>query len=106
MHEHVNRVGVAEPIAGRQRVARVQLRRIIGTERSGDAPLGVARVALGSVGFGENDDVAGLRERQRGAQAGDATADDEKLAAHIHFGILPMHNARGSMINAAELPEH
>ncbi len=100
VHEHVNRVDVAEPIAGRQRIARVQLRRIISTERGRDAALRVARIALGGVSLGEHDDVAGLRERERGTQAGDAAADDEKVAAHIHFAILSMQNARSSIHTA------
>ena len=38
----------------------------------------------------EDDDVADIGQRQRGAQSGDAAADDEKIAVHIH-GCYPIN---------------
>src|SRR6185503_9581847 len=89
-HEHVHRLGIAQPVAGGDRVARVQRRRVVGTERRRDAALRVAGVALAGVRLREHDDVAGLGERQRGTQARDAAADDEEVSAYIHWVMLPM----------------
>ena len=87
-NEHIDSSGVAEAIARRNRVLRVQRGRIIGTEGRGNAPLCIAGVAFAWIGLRKNDDVARIRERQRGAQTGDSAADDEEVSAHIHFGML------------------
>ena len=87
-NEHIDSSGVAEAIARRNRVLRVQRGRIIGTEGRGNAPLCMAGVAFAWIGLRKNDDVARFRERQRGAQTGDSAADDEEISAHIHFGML------------------
>ena len=87
-NEHVDGSGVAEAVAGGQRVLRMQFRRVVRTKRRGDAALRITGVAFAGIGLRENNDVARRRERQRGAQTGDSAADDEKISAHIHFAIL------------------
>ena len=69
---------------------RVQLRRVVGADRRGDAALRVAGVALARIGLGEDDDAAGVGQRDRGAQTGDAAADHEEIAADAHGAILSM----------------
>ena len=88
VHQHVDRVGHAKSVARRHRVARMQLGRVVCAERRGDAALRVAGIALSRIGLGENHDVAGLGERDRGTQTGNAAADHEKVATRIHDAIL------------------
>ena len=85
--------GHTEAVAGGDRVRDVQLGRIVGADRCGDAALGVAGIALARIGLGEDDDVAGFRQRERGAQPGDAAADDQEVAAHVH-GLLSYQPAQ------------
>ncbi len=76
-HENAHRVDVAEPVAGGQRVLLVEPRIVVVAHRGGDAALGVAGVALGRGRLGQEEDLPGLRERQRGPERGDPAADDE-----------------------------
>ena len=64
--------------------ARVQLGRVAGADRRGDAALGVAGVALARLGLGEDEDVAGAGELGGRAQRRDAAADDEEVRAKVH----------------------
>ena len=57
----------------------VQLPGVVVADRGGDAALRVAGVALGRRRLGQHQDLARLGERDRGAQPGDAAADDEKI---------------------------
>ena len=84
LDERPDRGLVAETVAGRQGVAPVQRRTVIGAHRGGDAALGVAGVALGGRGLGENEDAAARRQRDRRAQSRDAAADDQKIGVFVH----------------------
>ena len=84
VHEHVDRLRIAETIAGLERVARVELRRVVRTHRGGNTTLCVTGVAFSRIGLREDDDVAGLGERDGGTQTGDAAADDQEIAAYVH----------------------
>jgi hypothetical protein len=75
---------IAEPVAGSDRVGGVQLRRIIGPNRRGDAALRVAGVAFFEFCLGENQNVTGAAQLRRRAQRGDAAADDEKVCVKVH----------------------
>ena len=75
---------VAQAVAGRHRVAAVQLGAVVGAHRRGDAALRVARVALARRRLGEDEDTAERGERDGRAQAGDAAADDEKIGLRVH----------------------
>src|SRR5262249_44037969 len=77
--QHANRVLVAEAIAGPNRVRRVQLEAVVRPDRGRDAALCGSGVALARISFGEDDDGPGRRQPDRGAQAGDAASDDEKI---------------------------
>ena len=57
VRQHVDGVGHAQAVAGGDRVARVQLRRIVRADGRGDAALRVAGVALARIGLGEDDDA-------------------------------------------------
>ena len=55
LDQHAHRALVAQAVAGGDRVGRVQLRRIVGADRGGDAALRVAGVALARLGLGEDE---------------------------------------------------
>src|SRR3970282_2421141 len=89
-YEHVAGFWHTESIACRHGVARMQLGRIVLAYRGSDAALGVTGIALSWIGLGQNDHVAGMGKRERGAQTGNAAADDKEVASHIHGAILPI----------------
>ena len=60
-------------------------RRIVGADGGRDAALRVAGVALGGRRLGEDQNPAEGREGDRGAQARDAAAHNEKVGG-IHAG--------------------
>ena len=95
--EHVNGLGKTEAVAGGERIARVEIRRVVGADRRGDAALRVSGVALARIGFGQEHDAAGVGQRDRRAQAGDPAADHEEIGDDAHFAILSM---RSHMLNA------
>ncbi len=86
--EHADRVLVAETVTGGEGIARMERRRIIRTDGRRNAALGVFRVALAGIRLRDDDDVAGGSQFDGGAQAGDAAADDDVVAAKIHWCIL------------------
>ena len=81
LDEHLHRRGVAERGAGGERVLPVQLRRVAGAERRGDAALRVGGRAVEQRALGEQQDVAVLRRAPRRVQAGDAASDDEEAGS-------------------------
>ena len=85
--KHVDRLWYTEAIPGGNRVREVKLGRVVRADRCGDSALRVAGITLARIGLREHDDVAGFRQRERGAKPGDAAADDQKVAAHAH-GLL------------------
>jgi hypothetical protein len=59
------------------------------TQRNcGSVARSVAGIALGGVGFREDDDLSGFGERERSAQSSDAAADHEEISSQIHFAML------------------
>jgi hypothetical protein len=86
--EHVDRIVIAEAVARGDRVLRMQRRRIVRAKSGGDATLCVAGIALGGIGFREDDDLSGFGEREGSAQSSDAAADHEEVSSQIHFAML------------------
>ena len=70
---------VAETVAGAHRVRRMQRRAVVGAHGRGDPALRVAGIALGGIGFGQDEHAAGRRERDRRAQPRDPAADDDEV---------------------------
>ena len=66
----------------------MQGRRIAWRQRRGNAPLGVAGVALGGIGLGENENVTGQREIGGRAQSRDAAAYDQEIRTTGHSVIV------------------
>ena len=62
LHEDVHRFGVAEPVAGGERIGRVERGRIIRADGRRHAALGVARVAFLWFCLGEDENVAGAAQ--------------------------------------------
>jgi hypothetical protein len=85
--EHANGVGQTESVAGGHRIGEVKLGRVVWSNRGGYAALRVVCVAFSGIGFGQDNDLAAVRQSDRGAQPGDAAADDQEIAAHGH-GLL------------------
>src|SRR5918994_3711579 len=91
--QHTNRAFVAQSVAGSHRVSSVQIGRIVLADRSSDTALRVFGVAFARVGFRDDDDVAGRRELDRGAEPRDSAADDDEVAAYIHRRYTTAHIA-------------
>ena len=88
-HHHLDRVAVAEPVAGGERVGDVRLEAVLRAPHRGDAALRVAAVALGEPVLGDQRDVPGARALERAGEAGDAAAEHQEVA-------LDGHGARAS----------
>ena len=82
--EHLHGGRVAERGAGGQRVAPMELRRIAGAERGGDAALRVGGRAVEERPLGDEHDVAVVGRAPRGVQPRDAAADDEESGPKGH----------------------
>ncbi len=67
--DHLDDLGVAEPLAGRQRVGDVVVEPILGVEDPGDAPLGVVAVALADLVLGDDQHAIRLGNPQCGPEA-------------------------------------
>ena len=81
--------GIAQPVAGRQRVGGMQGRPVVLAHGGGDAALGPGRSgALGQGHLGQQDDGP-RREPERGHQAGKTAADDDGAAGK--FGTHGFH---------------
>src|SRR5206468_12188763 len=88
-YHHLDRVAVAEPVAGGERVGDVRLEAVLRAPHRGDAALRVAAVALGEPVLGDQRDVPGARALERAGEAGDAAAEHQEVA-------LDGHGARAS----------
>ena len=87
--QDAHRVEIAQPVAGGQRVLRVQLGIVVVADRGGDAALRVAGVALGRRRLGQEQHLAGLRQLQRRPERGDPAADDEEIRRGGHGRRAP-----------------
>ena len=58
-HDHLDDFGIAQALAGRQRVGDVVVEAVLGIEHAGDAPLGVVAVALAHLVLGHDQDAVG-----------------------------------------------
>jgi 3-dehydroquinate synthase len=65
----------------------MQIGRVVGTHRGGDAALRVSGIPGEGIRFREHDHVAGSVERRRGAQRGDPAADNQEIGLQI-FAIV------------------
>ena len=98
-NEHVHRLRQTQAVARGERVLRVKIWRVVRADCRSDAALRVAGIALARIGLGQDDDTAGLGERDRRTQTGNPTADHEKIGDDAHVGILSMHNAQCPRLN-------
>jgi hypothetical protein len=83
-HAHVHGDLVAEPRPRDERVGLVGLGGVPLREHRRDAPLRVARVALGAIALGDDQHLAVLGGGQREREPGDAAADDEEVCLREH----------------------
>ena len=58
--DHLDDLGVAQPLAGGERVGDVVLEVVLGVEHAGDAALGVGAVALADLVLGDDQDAVRL----------------------------------------------
>ena len=89
--QHPHRSLIAQSVARHRGIAGVQGGRIVRTNRRGDAALRVFRIAFARIGLRDDHDIAGGRQLNRRAQARDAAADDDEVAAKIHDAMLLHH---------------
>jgi hypothetical protein len=66
---------VTQAITRGNSVLEMQVRRIIGANRRGDATLGMTRVAFFDIALGQNKDTALLAGEQSSVKAGNSTPD-------------------------------
>ena len=90
LNEDPHGFGNAEMIAGGDGVAFVQCRRVVITDGHRNAALRIAGVALPRICLGEDNDGAGFRQPECGAQTGHTAANDEKIALRGHGAILSL----------------
>jgi len=102
--------GIAEAIAGVDGVLFVEADFVFIAEGDGDAALGPGGGGIAEVGFGEDEDAAGLAEFDGGAYASYAGTDDGVidvigLLGESHagaFGALGYGNTRGKWVGWGE----
>ena len=94
----------AKPVAGGERVGRVQFRAVVGAERGGEAALRPECRAFGAERRLGDDDDRARREAQRGHQAGEPGADDRdaaveraKIGAHSAIILSTARRARSAI---------
>ena len=88
LDDRANHFFFAQSSAGLQRVADVQLERILLRRDRRDAALGVVRVRLGAIFLRDDGHAPVRRDLQREGQARDAAAEDEKIEL-LHSSIIP-----------------
>ena len=97
-NQDVDRLGIAQAVAGGECVGGVERRRIIGADCRGDAALRVGSVAVARIGLGQDQDGTGIRQLHRGPKPGDAAADDEEVRTLIHAESDPVILPSGSLL--------
>ena len=80
--QHAHRRLVAQAVTRGQRVGGVQRGAVVVAEGGSDAALRVAGIAVEGLGLREDEHASGIRERNRGTQAGDAASDNEEVSVH------------------------
>ena len=84
LDERLHRALVAEAVAGRQRVLRMEIRRIARADGRGNPALRMAGVPLVRLRLRQDEDIPDGTEFGGGAEARDATSDDEVIRAQVH----------------------
>ncbi len=84
VHEHLDRIAVAEAGAGFEGVREVQRGRVVLANGRRHTALGVAGVAFGAAGLCQEEDVSVPHEIDGGSETGDAAADDEEIGPKGH----------------------
>ena len=79
-HDGFDRVPIAQPGAGAQRIVDVRLERVVDAPYAGDSALRVGGVGLVARGLGQHRDGAGLGRLDREHQSGDTAADNQVVA--------------------------
>ena len=106
LDENLDCEWIAESVAGRNRVCRMQLRCITRTDGRRNASLRMTGVAFSGSGLGEDEHVAVIGDLRGRTQRGDAAADDEKVRAKLQAAadaaILPSQKTMRSRQPQAE----
>ncbi len=100
-HDHLDDLGVAQALAGRQRVGDVVVEPVFGVEHAGNAPLGVVAVAFAHLVLGHDQHAVRLGNAQRGPEAGDAAADDQHVGEMMRqFSRVEAHEITARRVEA------
>jgi hypothetical protein len=94
LDQHADRALVAKAVARRDRVRRVELRRVAFSDGRRDTSLRVAGAAFRGFGLRQNQDGSERREIDGGAQRGDAAAHDEEICVQLHGALGPSPSER------------
>ena len=79
LHRHLDRVQVAQPRAGDERVLDVERELVVGPEDRGDPALGVLRVALLAAPLGQDEDAAVAGGLEGEGEAGHPPAQHQEV---------------------------
>lgn len=74
---------IAEPVAGRKRIGKMQCRAVVGAHAGGDATLRPGARCLRAKGRAGDDDGGFRRQCQRGHQPRNAAADDHRASSEM-----------------------
>ena len=87
--DHLDDLGVAQALAGRQRVGDVVVKPVVGIEHAGDAPLGVVAVALAHLVLGDGEHAVIARGFPAQTETRDPAADDQHIGEMMRkfFGV-------------------
>ena len=91
-----DRFAVVEPRAGNHRVANVVVEGIARIEHRGDAALRPCGGATVEPALGEDQDLLGFGQRERGGETGGARTDHEDVVRGVcHARVMPIQSLRG-----------
>ena len=80
LHQHLGRFGVAEAVAGVERVLKVEADFVFVAEGRGNPALGILGVGFRQLAFGEHEHTSGGGELDGGPQTGHTSSHDYEIA--------------------------
>ena len=90
LDKHTDRRFVAQSVAGANRIGRMEIGIVVRSQSGRNSPLRVPGVALGRIGFGEDEDATMRGKRDSRAQPSDPAANDQEIrGTHADVILTP-----------------